>query len=113
MLIEMLRQAGVVALITLMVPVVPLVLGAIYAVRPTESRLAVMRPLSLAAVFAALTGTSVGIMNGLRYAAMKEVPLTSPAVLYGFAESIVSLFIGFGCLTIAWLCVAIGLRRHV
>ena len=112
MFIEMLRQAGVVALLSLMVPVVPLVLGVIYAVRPTESRLALMRPLSLAALFAALTGASAGVMNGLRYAAMKQVPLTAPPVLYGFAESIVALFIGFGCLTIAWLCVAIGLRRH-
>jgi hypothetical protein len=30
----------------------------------------------------------------------------------GFAEALVPIFFGFGCLTIAWLCVAVGLWRR-
>jgi hypothetical protein len=111
-MIQMLQQAGVAALISLMVPVVPMVLGLVYAVRPTESRLALLRPLSLAAIFASLAGMSLGILNGLRHAAQNLLPLTAPPVLYGFAESLVSLFVGFGCLTVTWLSVAIGMRRQ-
>jgi hypothetical protein len=29
----------------------------------------------------------------------------------GLAESVAGLFVAFGCLTIAWLLVAVGLRR--
>jgi hypothetical protein len=43
---------------------------------------------------------------------MSDAPgLTSRAAV-GIAESLVMLFFGFGCLTVAWLCVAIGLWRR-
>jgi hypothetical protein len=32
--------------------------------------------------------------------------------LVGASEALVSLFVGFGCLTVAWLCVAFGMRRQ-
>jgi hypothetical protein len=33
-------------------------------------------------------------------------------VAQGIAESLVTLFFGFGCLTVAWLCVTLGLWRR-
>jgi hypothetical protein len=30
----------------------------------------------------------------------------------GAAEALVTLFVSFGCLTVAWLCVALGMRRN-
>jgi hypothetical protein len=33
--------------------------------------------------------------------------------LLGIAESLVTLFVAFGSLTVAWLCVALGMRRQV
>ena len=110
---DMLRGASIFALLCLAVPIVPLVMGVVYAVRPTEARLAVMRPLSLAAMFASLSGAALGIINLLRFAATRDVPLSSPTALLGLAESAVTLFAGFGCLTVTWLCVALGLRRQV
>jgi hypothetical protein len=53
MFLEMLRQAGIVALLSMVVPIVPLVLGVAYAVWPTEARLALMR-------IVAMTGARVG-----------------------------------------------------
>ena len=109
---EMLRQASIFALLCLTVPVVPLVMGLVYAVQPTETRLALMRPLSLAAIFASISGASLGVINVLTFAVNRNLGLSSPPALNGLAESMVTLFAGFGCLTVTWLCVAVGLRRQ-
>jgi hypothetical protein len=110
---EMLRQASIFGLLCLTVPVVPLVMGVVYAVRPTEPRLAVMRPLSLAAIFASISGAALGVINALTFAATRDAGLSSRVALVGLAESMVTLFAGFGCLTVAWLCVALGVRRQM
>jgi hypothetical protein len=33
-------------------------------------------------------------------------------VAIGSAEALALLLLAFGCLTVAWLCVALGLARH-
>jgi hypothetical protein len=43
-LVQMLSQASIVALISMLVSVLPVVAGAAYLIRPTEERLALMRP---------------------------------------------------------------------
>ena len=57
---DMLRQASLFALLTLVIDVVPLVMAVVYVIRPTERHLALMRPLSLAGLFAALSGGVLG-----------------------------------------------------
>jgi hypothetical protein len=112
-LVEIFRQAGILALLSLMVAVVPMVMGIVYAVRPTEARLALMRPLSLAGLFAGLCGLSTGVMNMLRGVAMRgatNVPYEATAA--GLAEALVTLVVAFGCLTVGWLCVALGMHRQ-
>ena len=102
---------GIVAIFSLIVAVTPAFLGASYAVKPTEAKLALMRPLSLAGLFAAIGGLVAGLINLLRATAVRDVPLASNAQLMGLAESLVPLFVACGSLTIAWLLVALGLRR--
>ena len=63
----MLRQASLFALLTLILDFVPLVMAAVYVSRPTERHLALMRPLSLAGLFAALSGGVLGFINVLRF----------------------------------------------
>ena len=95
----------------MVVALVPIGMGVLYAVRPTESRLALMRPLSLAALFAGLAGLLSGLVNGLMHASMSPgVPLERAALW--LSESLVPLFIAFGSLTIGWLCVAFGMTRQ-
>ena len=72
-----------------------------------------MRPISLAGLFAALTGTVTGAINVLRGIWMSEGLVNWKIVAVGSAESLVTLLLAFGCLTVAWLCVAAGLRRQV
>ena len=110
---EMLRQMGPAAIVSMFMGIVPLGFGLLYAARPTEQRLALMRPLSLAAIFAAIHGTSLGIVNAFVYVANRpNVSFTTPAVLVGIAESLVTLVFDFGCLMLAWICVAVGQWRR-
>jgi hypothetical protein len=110
-MLNVFHQMGIVALFSVIVGVTPMFLGASYAFRPTEGRLALMRPISLASLFAAITGLVAGLINLLRGSSLRDTPLASNAQLMGLAESLVPLFIACGSLTIAWLFVALGLRR--
>lgn len=108
---EAFAQMGLIARVTIFMGLVPLGMGIVYAILPTEQRLALMRPLSLAAIFAAISGTLAGFINVLVGMSRTETPVFSHASVVGLAESLVPVFVGFGCLTVAWLCVAFGLWR--
>lgn len=111
-MVNMLSEASLVALASIFMGVVPLSMGIVYAVWPNEHRLALMRPLSLATIFAALSGSTVGIVNVLRLIWTSEASEFPRTAWVGFAESLVPILVGFGCLTIAWLCVAVGIWRR-
>jgi hypothetical protein len=110
--LEVLANAGIMALASMFVGVLPLTMGIVYAVWPNEERLTLMRTLSLATVFAAVAGVAVGFINELRFMSRSETVTFSRQVAIGVAESLVPLFFGFGCLTVAWLCVTLGLWRR-
>ena len=109
---SVLAQAGIVALVSMFMGVVPLGMGIVYAIWPSEQRLALMRPLSLATIFAAVSGSALGLLNVLRGMGMSQTPDFSRVAAIGLAESLVPVFLGFGCLTAAWLSVAVGLWRR-
>jgi hypothetical protein len=111
-MIEMLSHASILALLSLLVGVLPLGFGVAYAVRPTERRLALMRPISLAGIFGALSGSLSGAIGVLRMIWTAETPVAPRILAVAVAESLVPLFVAFGSLTIAWLCAAVGLRRQ-
>jgi len=107
-LFEILGNASIVARLSMLVSIFPLGAGLAYALRPSEHRLAMMRPVSLAGLFAALSGTTVGAINVLRGIWMSEAAVDWRIVSIGAAESLVTLLLAFGCLTVSWLCVAAG-----
>jgi hypothetical protein len=110
---ETLRNVSLIGLLTLVLTLTPLVMAVMYLIRPNERRLALMRPLSLVGLFAALTGTALGFINvfvGLGKRGFTPEMYTISAV--GSAESLVPLFVGFGCLTVSWLLVAAGMARQ-
>ena len=112
MLPDVLRHASIVALLSIVVAILPLGAGIAYAIRPTEQRLSLMRPISLAGIFAALCGLLSGLVNILRFMAVRDEPVEYRIVAIGVAEALIPLFVAFGALTVAWLCVAVGVRRH-
>ena len=111
---DIFRGLGGVALLGLIISVGPPVAGLAYALRPSERRLAMMRPISLASIFAGLATLSSGISNALRSVA--KTGAMTPELLarleYGMAEATIPLFVAFGFLTVAWLAVAFGMRRE-
>ena len=101
------------ALLSLMIDFVPLVMAVAYVLRPSERRLALMRPLSLAGLFAALAGAVVGFVNVLRGIAVDSEPFADGYHRFaaGASESLVPTFVGLASLTVAWLLVAVGMSR--
>ena len=111
---ETLRNAGIFAILTLILDFSPLVMALVYVVRPTEKRLALMRPLSLAGLFAALTGGVLGFLTVFRSIGLAS-EFSDDAfrrMAIGAAESLVPMFVGFACLTVAWVVVAVGMGRQ-
>jgi len=85
----------------------------VYAWRPTERKLMLMRPMSLASIFAALSVFLIGLANELAFVAGKAPDAVSRnSILMGVAESFVPLFVTFGFLAVAWILVAIGQQRQ-
>ena len=110
---EAVRHMGLFAILTLVLVFVPLVMAVVYVVRPTERHLALMRPLSLAGLFAAMAGGVLGFINVLRFLWIRDLTTETYRVMaVGAAESLVTLFVGFASLTLAWLLVAIGMGRQ-
>jgi hypothetical protein len=110
--VEVVANAGIMALASMFVGVLPMAMAIMYAIWPTEQRLALVRSLSLATVFAAIGGAALGVINELRFLGRLPEPAFTRFVAVGFAESFVTLFFGFGCLTVAWLCVTLGMWRR-
>jgi hypothetical protein len=110
---EVLQGAGYFAKLTLLIAFVPLVMAVMYVTHPTERRLALMRPFSLAGIFGALSGGVLGLLNVLRSFGMTSDPSAESyrRMAIGGAESLVPMFVGFSCLTAAWLLVAVGMNR--
>ena len=107
---------GLAAKLSVLIAIVPLIMGAGYAIWPSESKLQLMRPLSLAGLFSGLTGFTIGVMNGLVDASQRpSAPgeaLLAPPFLAGFSESMVPMGVAFASLTLAWLFVAFGMKRQ-
>lgn len=109
-IITIFSNMGIAALVSILVSLLPMLAAANYMFRPSEQRLALMRPLSLAGIFAGLNGSSLGAINTLR-GLWLEPPRDGRILAVASAESIVPLYVAFSCLMIAWLCVAVGMRR--
>jgi len=84
-----------------------------YAVRPTERKLALIRPLSLAGILAALCSFAVGVATALKGPADAGInPESVRLMIAGLSESFIPPFVAFAFLAVAWLLVAVGMRRQ-
>ena len=113
MFLDTFKQLGLAAFAGLFVTAAPMVLGIAFAIRPNERWLSLMRPMTLAAIFAAVANLFAALANtfiGLARVASTE-PLSQRLAVM-LAEVSVLVFISFVFLSTAWLCVAIGMRRQ-
>ena len=109
---EVIVNWGIAAILGALVSASPMVLGAWFAFRPSERLLALMRPLTLAAVFAAISNTMLGLVNMLHYVSSRPEPVSVHLLTAPLAETMAVPFLSFGCLAAAWLGVAVGMHRQ-
>jgi hypothetical protein len=110
---DMLGQLGLFAKLTMAVAVVAFCLAVAYVFRPTEQKLVLMRPVSLAAIFATISGLLGGwiaVLGGI--AATPDGHLAVASLYRGIAESLTVGFVSFGLLAAAWMLVAVGALRR-
>ena len=112
--VHSLGYVSVFALLTMAVAIVAFGIAAAYVFRPTEQKLVLMRPVSLAAIFATVSGLLGGwiaVLGGI--AATPEGHVAMASLYRGIAESLTVGFVSFGLLAAAWMLVAVGgLRRY-
>jgi hypothetical protein len=102
-----------------LVALATLAMAAYFSVRPTERTLGIVRPLCAATTYSALAAFFAGVTNGL-FAVSRLTDGSSgpaagrlwPVIVGAFAESPIPLVAGFAVVSVAWLLVAVGLRRH-
>ena len=112
-IIDAFHQAGILAKLTLLVGFGPMGLAVAYVLRPGERLLALMRPVSLAAIFASVSGLAAGLIAILTSIAVTlPQPVHASTVYIGLSEALVPLLLNFGFLAIAWLLVAVGMARR-
>ena len=101
--------------LTMLVAIAAFGLAVAYVVRPTEQKLVLMRPVSLSAIFATLSGLLSGWMMilGERSRRHRTGACRCRSVYLGIAESLTVGFVCFGLLAAAWLLVAVGMLRRV
>jgi hypothetical protein len=112
-LLDLYRALPLFAKLSMATAVLPFGVAVWYAVRPSELKLALMRPVSLASLFAAVAGVLGGwiaILAATAATADGHIPI--PALALGIATSLTTGFVCFGFLAAAWVLVATGVLRR-
>lgn len=106
-------SASYASLLGMLICTVPMVAGGWFAFRPSERLLALMRPLTLGAVFSALCNFVLAIANGfVAVSMMNGLDLPGVRVVGAvFMEGLAPVVASFATLAVAWFFVAIGMRK--
>jgi hypothetical protein len=92
--------------------VTALALGGGMAMKPGQRRYEMLRPVTWAMVFGALSMSTTGLTNlCMMLGRNRLTPELGQAAFSGLAELIVPIMLTFAVLTVAWGLAAIGLRR--
>jgi len=112
-LVEFIPQLTLFAKLTMAVAALAFGLAVTYVFWPTEQKLVLMRPVSLAAIFATVSGLLGGwiaLLTSLPWTPDGHLPV---ADLYrGIGESLTVGFVSFGLLAATWMLVAVGVLRR-
>jgi len=110
--VQTIRLLGLAAFAGIFVSATPLLLAIAFALRPNERWLALLRPLTLAGVFATVANTCLGLANTFVGLSRNPAVATEGRYYAMLAETTVVPFVSFVLLSLAWLCVALGMRRQ-
>jgi hypothetical protein len=112
-MIDFIRAGGYVMFVLLALGVPLVVVAVKFASNASPQRLSMIRALTWAIVFAAVSGSASGFMMVATGVARDPEWLAKPLpiLLQGFAEAITPIVLGGGLLMVAWTLVAFGVRR--
>ena len=101
------------SLLGMLLCMVPLLVGAWYAFRPSERLLSLMRPLTLGAIFSAVCTFVLALANGcVDISVMNHLdPQSIQVVASILTERLAPVIASFASLSVAWFFVAIGMQR--
>ena len=101
------------ASLTMVVALAAFGLAVSHVFRPTAQKLALMRPVSLATIFATFTGMLGGWIAILgQTAATPDGHVPTLVLFQGLGASLITGFVCFGFLAAAWALVAVGMLRR-
>ncbi len=105
--------ASYASLLGLLICTLPTLAGAWYCFSPGERLLALMRPLTLAAIFAALCSFLLALVNGVRAISVMKALDADSVRLVGviMKEGLAPVALSFALLTVAWALVTVGMRK--
>jgi hypothetical protein len=87
---QAIRNLGLAGIFGLLITAAPMLLGLAFAARPREQWLALMRPLTLAGLFAATANVFLGVTNSLMWASRTAVATPMDVrLMAGLAEVMV------------------------
>lgn len=94
---------------------IALVASGMFAARPEESKIAFIRAMSIATVFAIIGGVATCIAAVMSNVARDEALVKSDelvqVLMVGFGESMAPAILGFVLLSLVWVVTAAGVRR--
>jgi hypothetical protein len=114
-MVEFMRAGGWPMWVVLLYGLITLVAAGFFAARPEEPKIAFIRAMSTATVFAVLGGVAsclgavmANIPNNPEFAKSPELHLI---IMVGFGESLAPAILGFVLLSLVWVVTAAGVRR--
>jgi hypothetical protein len=110
-MIEFFRAGGFNMFVLAAVGAVMVATAIRFARNADAQRLSLIRALTVAMVFATLTGFAASLAATAKWVVKHEPEDPLPYLLQGFAESTANLLLGGFLLGITWILVAVGIRR--
>jgi hypothetical protein len=116
-MMDFMRAGGFGMWLVLVLGLATLVNSVVFAVRPGDERMALVRAVSTATLYATLLGITSGIG-----AVMHKVPHNpewahSPdlqlIVMTGLGEALSNAVLGFALLALSWMAASVGMRRKM
>ena len=112
-MLDFIRAGGYIMFVLLAIGIPLVVTGAKFARNADPQRLSLVRALTVALAFAAISGVAADLMAVAMHVAEEvdwlKAPL--PYVLAGFGESMTPAILAGSLASVAWILVAVGVRR--
>lgn len=113
-MMNLMRLGGYSMWIVLLFGIILLVATILFVRRPEEGKLGFIRGMTVANIFAILSGIAGNLAATFNHAGFQTEANTVEAAasaMVGFSESLSPASLGFSVLAIAWLITAVGIRR--